>query len=435
MSMFETKLTPLFQSLMAAVFCMAAWVSAQAQEPIDGIVALVEEDVILQSELDQAINMILMEIEMRGQNRPPRSVLEEQVLERLIRTRLQVLRAEATGIRASDADVDRTLEQLAAQNQMTLTSLRSTMEADGMDFDEFRNQIRAEIVANELRRRVGSSIDNVTETEVDILLASEQFGGQEYRISQIALAVSETASPQEAAEAEAQARGILSQINDGLDFAEAAITYSESADALEGGDVGWRSLSEMPPLFVDVVQEMEPGDVSDLIRTPTGFIILKVSDIRDQPPVIVTEYQARHIMIEPSELLSREEAGERIDELRDQIIAGEDFADLARRFSTDESSANLGGLLNWFPADGLGPAFQEQIDQLEVGDLETALSAPFQTQMGWHLLLLEDTRQVDRTVEATREQARNILFNRRAEEEVERFLRQLRSEAFVEIRL
>ena len=424
-------LTPLLVGLMWAVSLS----QSVAQSPIDGIVALVEEDVILQSELDQAINMILMEIEMRNQNPPPRSVLEEQVLERLIRTRLQVLRAQATGIRASDADVDRTLEQLAAQNRMSLNQLRASMEADGMDFDEFRNQIRDEIVSNELRRRVGSSIDGISETEVDILLASEQFGGQQYRISQIALAVSETASPQEAQQAEATARGILAEIEAGLDFADAAITYSQSPDALEGGDVGWRSLSEMPPVFADVVQAMEVGSVSDLIRTPNGFIILKVNGIRDQPPVIVTEYQARHIMIEPTELLSRDEAGERIRDLREQIMAGEDFAELARRFSTDESSANLGGLLNWFPQNSLGPAFQQEIDRLEVGDLSVALSEPFQTQMGWHVLLLEDLRQVDRTEEATRDQARNIIFNRRAEEEVEKFLRQLRSEAFVEIRL
>lgn len=406
-----------------------------AQDPIDRIVALVDEDVILQSELDQAINMIVMDIDARGQSRPPRQVLEEQVLERLIRTKLQVLRAEATGIRASDVDIDRALEQLAASNQMSLAQLRQAMIADGMDFDEFRSQIGDEIVANELRRRVGSSAENITETDVDILLASDQFGGQEYLISQIALAVSETASPQEANAAEASARAILAEIADGLDFAEAAITYSQSADALEGGNVGWRSLSEMPPMFADMVQSMGPGDVSGLIRTPNGYIILKVNDIRDQQPIIITEYRARHIMVEPSELLSRDEAKARVEELRERIVAGEAFADLARRFSTDESSSNLGGLLDWIPVNGLGPAFEQEITKLEVGDLEVSLSEPFQTQMGWHLLLLEDTREMDRTVEATRDQARNILFNRRAEEEVEKFLRQLRSEAFVEVRL
>ncbi len=422
-------------AMLAGLIWLGVASSASAQEPIDGIVALVEEDVILQSELDQAINMIVMELDMRGQSRPPRQVLEEQVLERLIRTRLQVLRAEATGIRASDADVDRALEQLAAQNQMTLTQLRGAMEGDGMDFDEFRNQIRHEIVANELRRRVGSSVDNVTETDIDILLASDQFGGQEYEIYQIALALSETASPAEAAEAEAKAREVLAEIEAGLDFSSAAITYSQSADALEGGNVGWRSLTEMPPVFADVVQAMNPGDVSDLIRTPNGYIILKVNDIREQQPVIVQEYQARHIMIEPNELMSREEAQARISDLRGQILEGEDFAELARRFSNDESSSNIGGLLNWFPENALGPAFQQEIDALEVGDLDVALSEPFQSPMGWHLLLLEDVRQVDRTEEATRDQARSILFNRRAEEEVESFLRQLRSEAFVETRL
>ena len=433
--MSKTRSATLLSAVMGFAL-MIGWVPiSQAQAPLDGIVALVEEDVILQSELDQAINMIVLELESRGQNRPPRQVLEEQVLERLIRTKLQVLRAEATGIRASDGDIDRALERLAAQNQMTLSQLRQAMEGDGMDFDEFRNQIGDEIVSNELRRRVGSSVDNITETDVDILLASDQFGGQEYRISQIALAISETASPQEAREAEAKARSILQEIADGLDFASAAITYSQSPDALEGGDVGWRSLTEMPPLFADVLQEMAPGDVSDLIRTPNGYIILKVNDVREKPPVIVTEYLARHIMVEPSELLTREQAGERVRELRERIVSGEDFGELAKRFSTDESSSNLDGLLSWIPINGLGPAFEQEIIKLSVGDLDVSLSEPFQTQMGWHLLLLEDTREMDRTVEATRDEARNILFNRRAEEEVEKFLRQLRAEAFVEIRL
>jgi len=180
---------------------------------------------------------------------------------------------------------------------------------------------------------------------------------------------------------------------------------------------------------------MEPGDVSDLIRTPNGFIIVRVNDVREQQPIIVQEYQARHIMIEPNELMSREEAQERVVDLRERILAGEDFGELARRFSSDETSSNIGGLLDWFPENSLGPAFQQEVDALEVGDLEVALSEPFQSQMGWHLLLLEDTRQVDRTEEATRDQARSILFNRRAEEEVESFLRQLRAEAYVETRL
>lgn len=433
--MFEAINKSPMGGLLAGLIWLGVASSASAQQPIDGIVALVEEDVILQSELDQAINMIVMELDMRGQSRPPRQVLEEQVLERLVRTKLQVLRAEATGIRASDADVDRALEQLAAQNQMTLTQLRFAMEGDGLDFDEFRNQIGHEIVANELRRRVGSSVDNVTETDIDILLASDQFGGQQYEIYQIALALSETASPAEAASAEATAREVIKEIEEGLDFSSAAITYSQSADALEGGNVGWRSLTEMPPVFADVLQNLKPGDVSDLIRTPNGYIILKVNDIREQPLVIVREYQARHIMIEPNELMSPEEAQARITDLREQIMAGEDFADLARRFSSDESSSNIGGFLNWFPENAMGPAFQQQIDALEVGGVEVALSRPFQSQMGWHMLLLEDVREVDRTVEATRDQARSILFNRRAEEEVESFLRQLRSEAFVETRL
>lgn len=420
-----------WRGLLATLLLLPLLCLAQERQNIDRIVALVEEDVILQSELDQAIDMITRQMGERGANLPPRNVMQEQVLERLILTRLEILRAESSGIRASDADVDQSLEQVAQQNGMTMSQLRAAIEADGLDFREFRREVRNEMLSNLLRQRVARSMDDITETEVDILLASEAFGGAEYLLSQIVIAVPESASPDEVRQAQERAENAKRQLADGLDFATAALTFSQAPDALEGGDVGWRNINAMPPMFSEAIQAVEPGQVTDLIRTPAGFVILHVRDRRDQSQVIVREYQARHLMIEATELVTPEQARRQIYQLHERLEAGEDFAALARRHSTDESSANIGGLFNWFPRDQYGPAFQSQLDQLAPGEL----SQPFQSPGAWHVLLLEDVREADRTVDTMRAEARDLLFRQKAEEEVERFLRQLRGESYVEIRL
>ena len=411
---------------------LPALVFAQAlRQDLDSIVALVEEDVILQSELDAAIANIEMQVRGRGENLPPRRILEEQVLERLIMTRLEVIRAQETGIRASDANVDQALQQVARQNGITLAQLRQAIEADGYDFQEFRRQIREEILSSELRQRVAASMDDITETEVDILLASGGIGGPEYHLSQLLIQVPEGASGAQAQEAEQRIREVRQQILDGMEFASAAIAFSQAPDALDGGEVGWRQVSTLPPMFAEALEPLGPGEITEPIRSPGGFLILRVNDVRESSEVIVREFRARHLMIEPSEILSPDAAERRIRDLHERIESGEEFGELARRYSTDESSANIGGRLNWFPAGQYGPEIQSALDALEPGEL----SQPFRTGMGWHLVRLEETREADRTQEAMRSQAREMLFQQKAEEEVERFLRQLRAESFVEIRL
>lgn len=407
------------------------WAVAQQSEEIDRIVALVEDDVILKSELDQAIDNIQRQVQARGESLPPRNVIEEQMLERLIMTRLEVLRAEATGIRVSDADVDQALNEVAQQNNLSLSQLRSALEAEGMAFEAFREEIRNEMLTSRLRQRIVESMDEISPTEVDIMLASDQVGGEEYLLSQIVFSVPESADPDEAEEARRRAEEVLDRIEGGMEFSAAAISYSQGPGALEGGDVGWRNLRAMPQMFAEAIEDLSPGEVSEIIRTPAGFVIIKVRDKREQSEVIVQEYRARHILIEPSELVTPEDAERQIHDLHERIEQGEDFAELAKRFSNDQSSSNQGGLMDWFQAGQYGQEIQQVLDDLEVGEL----SEPFQSRMGWHIFELVDERQADRTEEALRAEARERLREQKGEEEVDRFLRQLRAESFVEKRL
>lgn len=418
--------------LPALALCLPLALMAQNQrQPVDSIVALVEEGVILQSELDEAINSITQQVQARGENLPPRDVLEEQVLERLIMQRLQLQRAESTGIRVSDADVDQALNRVAQQNNMTLPQLRQAVEAEDTDFEYFRSEIRNEIMVSRLQQRVIGSMDDISDTEIDMLLSSEQIGGQEYLLSQIVIGVPESATPDQVRQAEQRVEEVYQRIEEGMSFSEAAISYSQAPDALEGGDVGWRSSSALPQLFTDTLEGLEPGDVSEPVRTPAGFIILQVRDVREQSEVIVSEYRARHILVSPSELITTDQARERIEQLHERISSGEDFAELAREYSDDQSTANLGGLVDWFPANAYGPYVQEAVESLEPGEL----SQPFQSPSGWHLLKLLEVREADRTEDIQRSRARELLSDQKAEEELDRFLRQLRSESFVEIRL
>ena len=422
----------MIRALTVLILGLMVSLALNAQErEIDRIVALVEEDVILKSELDQAIDTLERQVRARGESLPPRNVIEEQMLDRLVISRLEVLRAENTGIRVSDSDIDDALNQVARSNNMTLSQLRAALEADGFDYEEFRREIRQEMLSTRLRQRVVNAMDSITETEVDMLLASDRFGGREYLLSQIVVGVPEAGSPSDVAQAGERVDEVLAQLEQGMDFAAAAITYSQGPDALEGGDVGWRNLNAMPQMYADAIEGLSPGEIAGPIRTPAGYVILNVRDVRDQSEVIVREYQARHIMIEPSELISPEDAERRIRDVHRRISEGEDFAELARRHSTDESSANLGGLLNWFPEGSYGAGVQQAIERLEPGEV----SDPFQSQVGWHIVKFLDVRDADRTEEAMRSEAREMLFEQKVEEEIERFLRQLRGESFVEIRL
>ena len=404
---------------------------AQNTVQIDSIVALVDDDVILRSELEIATKGIVDRIRQQGGDLPPKSLLEKQVLDRLIIRRLQLLRAYQTGIRISDADIDQSMMMLAQQNQISLMQLRQVIEADGEDFAEFRQNIGEEMMTERLRQRVVNSMDPITETEIDILLASEGYSTGEYNISHILIGMSEGATPPQIAAAETKANNVYQQLEEGLDFASAAISYSDAQEALEGGLVGWRDLNSVPVVFSESIKNLRAGQMTTPIRSPAGFHIIKVNDYRERSQVLATEYHARHIMVETNDLVGPREAMEQIRDIHQQLIDGADFAELAREYSDDVSSANLGGDMGWFLPKAFGERMEQTLTAMDDGEISEA----FQTESGWHIIERLGTREKDVTVESTRNAARANLQQRKMDIEVEQFLQQMRDEAFVEIRL
>ena len=423
--------------MLAGVFCLAAPLLAptpahgQGVEPIDTIVALVEEDVIMRSELDIAIEGIVERIRQTGGNMPPRNLLEKQVLERLISRKLQVQRALRTGIRVSDSDIDQAMMNLARQNNITVGQMRQVLESDGEDFGEFRRSVGEEIMSERLRQRVVNSMDPVSDTEVQILLASEDFAGGEYDVSHIMIALPDGATPEQIEAASVRIGEIHTQLDEGLDFSSAAISFSESQDALDGGRIGWRDLNSVPREFAEAIRDMPPGEYTQPIRSPAGFHIVQVNDYRENRLIMAEEFRANHILVAQNELISAQDAQDIVADLHQRIEGGESFADLAREYSDDTTSANLGGDMGWFPPQQFGDRFQTMLEGLEDGEL----SEPFQTNAGWHLVQRVGFRETDVTDEAMANMARQTIMQRRAESEIEGFLRQMREEAFVEIRL
>jgi peptidyl-prolyl cis-trans isomerase SurA len=305
------------------------------------------------------------------------------------------------------------------------------IENDDEDFSEFRRNIGEELMTERLRQRIVNGMDPITDTEVDILLTSEDLEGGEYNISHIMVGLPDGSTPTQISAAEAKANDIHERLVNGLDFASAAISYSDSQEALEGGLVGWRDLSSVPAFFADAVRDLQPGQFTNPIRSPAGFHLLKVNDYRERRQVVVKEYNARHIMIEVDELMTPRLAMDTIIEIKDKLDSGDDFADLAKEYSDDHTSANLGGDMGWFPPEAYGDRVYQTLMAMDIGQT----SEPFQTEGGWHIIELLDTREIDRTEEAIRAEAREKIMMRKADQEIEKVLRQFRDESFVEIRL
>ena len=405
--------------------------SASAQ--LDIIAAVVDDDVITGRELGSALGVLRAQIEQSGNPLPPQDVLVSQVLERLILRKLQLRAAERMGVVVDDQTINAAMADIARQNKLSLSDLRQALERDGISFAEFREGIRQQLLTARLRQRAVDSRIQVSEQEVDNWLVSARATqqGREYRLAQILIGLPEGASPAQIQASREQAEQVLQQLRQGADFRSLATSASDGRQALEGGDLGWRTVDRIPVLFVDEVLKLKAGEVSNLIRSPAGFHIIKLSDVRTSQELRVNQTLVRHILITPNEMVSDAEARTRLVRLRERIVNGEDFAALAKANSNDPGSAARGGDLGWISPGKLVARFEEEMNQLEPGEL----SQPFQTRFGWHLIQVQDRRQEDGVDEGRRAAAREALFKRKSEEEWELWLRRLRDEAYVEVRL
>lgn len=401
---------------------------------IDRIVAIVNEDVIVRSELTARMEEIRDRLERSGTSVPAEHVLAPRVLERLVMERIQLQLAAESGIRMDDDQINRSVADIAARNGLSLEEFRNLLEQDGYDFAGFREEIRDELLVSQVRRRFVTDRVTVSSRDVDDHLATveRQEGGRyEYRLSHILIAVPDGASPEELASSRDRARALIEELRNGLDFAEAALAHSDGQQALRGGDLGWRRASELPTLFADIVPDLSPGEVSEPIRSPSGFHLIRLTERRSSEIHFVTQTHARHILLRPNEILSAAGAEARLGQLRERIVNGDDFAELARSHSDDPGSAAMGGDLGWLSPGDSPPVFREVLDGLA----ESGISMPFETEFGWHIVQVVARRNYDGTEEIRRATAVRTIRERKVEEEMQTWLRQIRQEAYVEYRL
>lgn len=429
----KTKLIDCLRPLMLGAVMLSSTAHAAVQT-LDKIVAIVDNDVVMQSQLDQRVHEVQQTIAKRGGAVPPTSVLDQQVLERLIVENLQLQIGERSGIRITDEELNQAIGTIAQRNNMSLEQFRAALAHDGLSFDDAREQVRREMVISRVRQRRVAERIQVSEQEVKNFLASDLGKMQlseEYRLANILIPTPESASSTAIQAAARQAGEIYQQLKQGADFAQLAIARSASETALEGGEMGWRKAAQLPPPFDQMLSNMSVGDVTEPVRTPGGFIILKLQEKRGGQTQLRDEVHVRHILIKPSEIRSEAETKVLAQRLYDRIQAGEDFAELAKSFSEDPGSALNGGDLNWIDPNALVPEFRDVMAHAQQG----VVSKPFQTQYGWHVLEVLGRRATDSTAQAREQQAMTVLRNRKYDEELQTWLRQIRDEAYVEIKL
>ena len=404
--------------------------AAPASQSLDRIVAVVNDDVVLQSELDSAVRSIQQQYASQPGQLPPMNVLQQQVLDRLVLMRLQLQKAGDQGIRISNEDVDQAVASVAQQNKMTPDQLRAAVEQSGDSFTAFREQLADQITVQRLHQSVVHDAVSVTDSEIDNLLNSPTYKAGEVHLAHIQISIPGGADAAAIQASQAKAEQAVAAIKGGMDFHAAAIRYSDAPDALDGGDLGWRRMDEIPPAFADTIESMKPGDVSVALRGPTGFHIIKLIDQRQNNRTMVTEFHARQILIKSSELVTPAQAEQQAKDLYNRIInKHEDFTALAKEYSKDDTTANVGGDMGWFPQGQWGSIIAKQLDGLK----DNQVSPPFQSEAGWHILQRLGTRQSDQTVQLARDQARDAIGNRKSEQAYDDYLRDLRANAYINI--
>lgn len=403
-------------------------------QPLDRIVAVVNDGVILQSQLDRTMATVSQQIASAGGRQPPQQVLEKQVLQRLILNELLVQKAKENGLRVADEQVDAAVANIARQNKMSVPQLQAAMQQQGVDYASFRDQLRDQLLVRQVQQQVMQSNSQASDAEIDNLIASPAFKKGEVHLARILIGLPEGADANQIAAAKAKAEQVEDQLKAGKSFAALAVSNSSAPEALEGGDLGWRRVDELSPAVQQVVDPMQPGQYTQPLRDASGFTILKLEGRRTpDTKQIVTEYHARHLMIEPTAVLSEQGAKDKITKLYHEIVdQNADFAALAKQNSDDTTTANVGGDMGWFMQDDWGT----EVGKLLAGMQPGQVTAPFRSQDGsWHIVQLLGKRQADRTKDLERQQARQAIAARKGQQAYEQFLRDIESTAYISIRL
>ncbi|KAB0463345.1 MULTISPECIES: peptidylprolyl isomerase SurA [Vibrio] len=418
------------RTLIAIAAACTLSTSYAAPVELDSVKVIVNEGVILQSDIDASMKTLRANAKKSGQTLPSQDVLNEQVLEKLIIDTIQTQEAERIGVRIDDARLDQAIVGIAENNNQTVEQLTASVAEEGLSYNAFREQVRKEIAASEARNALVRRRINILPAEVDNLtdiLAQETNATVQYQIGHIQLRFNDEQTKEEL---EVQAKELVEALNSGKDFSTMAYTYSKGPKALQGGDWGWMRKEEMPTIFADQIKMQNKGSIIGPFRSGVGFHILKIEDVKGLETVAVTEVNARHILIKPTVILSDDGAKEQLEEITRRVNAGEaSFGDLAQQYSQDPGSAVQDGELGYQTPDLYVPEFKHQVETLPEGKI----SAPFKTVHGWHIVEVLDRREVDRTDSALKNKAYQILFNRKFNEEAGAWLQEIRASAFVEI--
>jgi len=414
--------------LLSLMIMSYAWAA-----PLDRIVAVVNNEVLLESELEELEQTVRQQLQQRNAAIPPADILSEQVLERLIMKHLQMQEAAKIGVRVGDDALNAALTQIAANNNLSLRGFRDVLEEDGVSFIDFRQSIREEMTISRLRKAVVEDKILVSDREIDGYLTTQLVqGGQEesYHLLHILVSVPDAAEPEEIQQAQQKLKKIQGLLDEGTPFSEVAAGYSDGQNALEGGELGWRKKGELPSLFADVVPTLDVGEVSPSLRSGSGFHLVVVTDKKSEETHMVKQTLASHILIKTNELTTDEDAEKRLLQLHERLLNGDDFAELAKAHSDDTGSAIDGGSLGWSSTGAMVPEFEEKMNALAAGEI----SDVFNSRFGWHVIKVYDRREENMAEEFNRNKARAQIHKRKVEEDLENWLRQLRDEAYVEYR-
>lgn len=413
------------------------WVPLQAgaeYQRLEAIVAVVDDDVVLASELIARLETVRRSIKENNLQLPPGDVLVNQIMERLIIENIQLQEAAKRGVTIDDETLARAVTEFARSNNMTMEQFQQTLVQDGTSYRQFREEIRSELTITRLQRAMINRRIAISEQDVQALLNSpfyQQMFSDEYRVGHIMRSLEDDASEADKEAAIEEATGLIEELRGGADFAQMAIAKSSASTALEGGDLGWRRAGELPTLFSDAVLDMQVDEIADPIVTGSSIHIIKLLGQRGAGTERLSQTNVSHILIRPSEILTMAQAKDQADDVYQLLQDGGDFAELAKEYSEDPGSALNGGTLGWSTPDQFVPEFAEVMASTEIGQI----SEPFQSEFGWHILIVQDRREQDMSDEARRNMAMDLLFRRRFEEERQEWLKEIRDEAFVEMRL